>query len=531
MTTFTGTNKDNTLTGSAGADDFFALDGNDTVNAGAGNDTIYGGSGNDSLSGEGDNDSIFGEDGADSLYGGTGNDLLDGGASNDQLFGGDGNDTLTGGAGSDTLSGGIGTDTANYSASTSPVNVNLYSGTATGGDAAGDTLTSIENLVGSAGADTLTGSDSLTSQSGDNEILGGNGNDIIDGRSGNDTLAGEAGNDSVLGGHGNDSITGGDGLDTLRGGQGNDTIDGGNDADLIRGDSDVASTWSYRLYDRDFSTANGQAFTIESGTLRAESTVTDFTGITGIVQNARGSTADPEDFGIILTSTYTAGTATSYRFATTSDDGSTVRILDANGNPLTFTNQTGSSLTYMDNDFHQASTTRYGDVTLVPGQTYTIEIRMWENTGQQVLGAHHFAGDLCQVHQGRVAHGVAQAVVDVLEVVDVQQRQAQGVAQAAGAGHLALHGFVQPFAVEGAGQRVVPCLGAGAVQLLLQLGYFGVLGVGALAQFLQLGVGEFGVQGHGAGGGHDLFEHRSDFLEVVGLADQVGAARQEAFWG
>ncbi|WP_428673516.1 lectin-like protein [Reyranella sp.] len=74
-----------------------------------------------------------------------------------------------------------GSDTASYAASAAAVTVNLATGVNTGGDAAGDTLISIENVTGSAHNDTLTGDD------------GGN---VLTGLAGNDTLVGGAGNDT-----------------------------------------------------------------------------------------------------------------------------------------------------------------------------------------------------------------------------------------------------------------------------------------------------------------------------------------------
>ena len=60
-----------------------------------------------------------------------------------------------GGSGADTLVGGAGTDTADYSASASAVTVNLATNVNTGGDAAGDSLSGIENITGSAYDDTI----------------------------------------------------------------------------------------------------------------------------------------------------------------------------------------------------------------------------------------------------------------------------------------------------------------------------------------------------------------------------------------
>ena len=82
---------------------------------------------------------------------GTGNGL------DNVLIGNSVNNVLAGLAGADHLDGGSGTDTATYAASGAGVNVSLVTGLGSGGDAAGDTLTNIENLTGSAFNDTLEG--------------------------------------------------------------------------------------------------------------------------------------------------------------------------------------------------------------------------------------------------------------------------------------------------------------------------------------------------------------------------------------
>ena len=106
---------------------------------------------------------------------------------------------ISGTAAADTLTGGSGTDAASYSDSANAVNVNLGTGSASGGDAQGDTLTGMENLIGSAGNDTLTG------DGGDN---------VLAGLGGADTLSGGAGDDTLVGGDGADTLTGGSGTDT-----------------------------------------------------------------------------------------------------------------------------------------------------------------------------------------------------------------------------------------------------------------------------------------------------------------------------
>src|SRR5262249_23181554 len=130
-------------------------------------------------------------------YAGTSfDDTLNGGGGNDTLNGGDGNDTLQDGSGADQLVGGDGIDTASYADSASAVTVSLATGTGSGGDAEGDTLSQIENLTGSVFDDTLTGDD---------------GTNVLDGGAGNDTLAGLGGDDVLVGGAGAGHLGGGGG--------------------------------------------------------------------------------------------------------------------------------------------------------------------------------------------------------------------------------------------------------------------------------------------------------------------------------
>ena len=86
------------------------------------------------------------------------------------------------GGGADTLNGGAGTDTADYSASATGVEVQMDGTAGKGGDAAGDVLSGIEVLVGSAHDDILVG------DAGDNSLKGGAGADHIDGGAGTDTV-------------------------------------------------------------------------------------------------------------------------------------------------------------------------------------------------------------------------------------------------------------------------------------------------------------------------------------------------------
>ena len=144
------------------------------------------------------------------LIGSSFNDALIGDGGANVLDGGAGNDVLTGGGGSDTLIGGTGTDTADYTSSGAGVTINLGSGTATGGDATGDVLSQIENLLGTTFADMMTGDANAN---------------VLTGNAGSDSLYGAAGNDSLYGGDGNDLLQGGAGSDLLDGGAGIDSVD------------------------------------------------------------------------------------------------------------------------------------------------------------------------------------------------------------------------------------------------------------------------------------------------------------------
>jgi len=100
----------------------------------------------------------IGGSGADTITGNDVANVLSGNGGADTLSGGLGNDTLIGGTGGDGLDGGAGNDTASYVGSSAAVSIDLKLATAAGGDAQGDTLTSIENVTGSGFADTFVAS-------------------------------------------------------------------------------------------------------------------------------------------------------------------------------------------------------------------------------------------------------------------------------------------------------------------------------------------------------------------------------------
>jgi Ca2+-binding RTX toxin-like protein len=242
------------LDGGAGEDNLFGEEGDDTLiggseddelDGGIGADTMAGGTGDDlyvvdnagdvvtELNNQGTGDLIMSSIGlvlpayvenlwltgtanisgignlqANVLVGNAGNNALTGAIGADYLYGFGGNDVLWGGADGDTIDGGEGIDTAVYTASNAGVyadiSINLYFG----GHATGDTLTGIENLIGSSYDDVL---------------VGYTGSNVLTGAAGNDALFGAYDDDTLLGGKDNDTLTGGTGADVLNGGDGVDT--------------------------------------------------------------------------------------------------------------------------------------------------------------------------------------------------------------------------------------------------------------------------------------------------------------------
>ena len=276
----TGSAHDDTLTGDAGPNVLDGRAGADTLDGGDGADTAsYAASDAavtiDLIKGTNTGGHAAGDTltGIENLSGSRYADVLTGDAGPNRLDGGAGNDRLEGKAGADTLVGGHGLDTASYAASTGAVTVNLETGTASGGDAEGDTLDSIEHLSGSAHADTLTG------DAGNNVLEGGLGADTIDGGGGIDTasyagsasrvdvrlsgtvvnhgdatgdtltnienLIGSAHNDILVGNGSANALTGNGGNDLLWASSGDDLLTGGPGADrLVGGGGNDTASWA-----------------------------------------------------------------------------------------------------------------------------------------------------------------------------------------------------------------------------------------------------------------------------------------------
>lgn len=157
------------------------------------------------------------------------NDVLAGTQGSELLNGLDGDDLLSASSGHDYLVGGAGVDTVTFAGSASGAYVNLSVVESDTQSMGRDIFEGIENLVGSAYADTMQGS------SGANTISGAAGSDLLMGGAGDDSIAGGDGDDSVQGGEGNDFLHGNGGFDQVFGNQGNDTVHGGQVDDVLRG--------------------------------------------------------------------------------------------------------------------------------------------------------------------------------------------------------------------------------------------------------------------------------------------------------
>lgn len=174
------------------------------------------------------NDRLTGNDAANWFWTFSGNDTLSGNGGNDYFTVGQGNKIADGGSGSDTIEV---SDTAFQPAYTAAgITVSLALQGAVQATGIGNwTLTRMENLGGSWGADRLTGDASaniLAGAEGSDTLLGGDGDDILAG-DGTFDLDGNAAPEFLA----NPDWVGGD--DILEGGNGNDTLIGGAGDDVF----------------------------------------------------------------------------------------------------------------------------------------------------------------------------------------------------------------------------------------------------------------------------------------------------------
>lgn len=270
-----GSDVSNLLQGRDGDDLLAGLMGSDRLDGGAGRDTAsyagdYGGVFVSLTSGlgrwnaaEGDIlaaiENLIGTAHDDVLVGDGGANRLEGGGGSDYLYGFGGSNILIGGPGADWIYGASGFDTADYSEAYGAIWIDLESGAGRWNHAEGDTLASIDAVIGTTWGDRLIGdgsSNRLDGGAGDDVLLAGGGHDVLVGGLGRDRLDGGTGTDTadystaygaiwidLAAGVGRWNYADGDGLsgienvvgtaygDTLAGNAANNVLTGGGGAD------------------------------------------------------------------------------------------------------------------------------------------------------------------------------------------------------------------------------------------------------------------------------------------------------------
>ena len=261
----------NQLSGGAGNDGLWGSSGDDVLEGGAGADRLYGGAGEDTVAYWGSEAGVTVnlEDGTGKGGHAEGDVMTDveniiGSVYDDTLTGNDAANWLEGGAGADRLYGGAGDDWVVYWLSDAGVTVNLEDGTGKGGQAEGDVMTDVENIIGSVYDDTLTGNDAanwLEGGAGADRLYGGAGDDWVvywlsdagvtvnleDGTGKGGHAEGDVITDveNIIGSDHDDTLTGNDAANWLDGDSGDDMLEGGPGADRLDGGAGM-DTVSYQ---------------------------------------------------------------------------------------------------------------------------------------------------------------------------------------------------------------------------------------------------------------------------------------------
>jgi Ca2+-binding RTX toxin-like protein len=226
------TARNEVFTGTAGADNFSGLDGNDTYYINHAGDSIVEtlANGNDlallsvsfTLPANVERGTVTVTTGL-SVTGNALANMLTGNSGNDTLNGGGGDDELDGGAGADTMTGGTGDDTYHLDQSGDAVVELAGEGidTIVASFDYGLIAAGVENLRAASGIAAIN----LTGNGNANRIEGNAGANVLRGGGGDDLLYGMGGNDILEGGDGNDTyhVDAGD-VVTEAAGEGIDTI-------------------------------------------------------------------------------------------------------------------------------------------------------------------------------------------------------------------------------------------------------------------------------------------------------------------
>lgn len=263
-----GTDDDNTITGSGGRNTLTGLLGNDVLISGGGADTLIGGDGDDvyyinlatarifenagegidtvhstvkltlgaelenlviegkalvAATGNGLDNAITGNNVNNTLSGQAGDDTLVGLGGSDKLRGEGDNDTLSGGAGADTLDGGTGADALAGGLDDDVYFVDDAGDTVT--EAVGEGIDHVQSSVTFSLAGSAAGVERLTLTGLANINATGNAlNNTLTGNAGDNTLDGGAGADTMTGGAGNDVYVMDSSFDVVKDTGGIDTV-------------------------------------------------------------------------------------------------------------------------------------------------------------------------------------------------------------------------------------------------------------------------------------------------------------------
>lgn len=249
------------------------LGGGHFVDAGSGKDQVLNRfeGGNEIFLGRGDD--LYVADGfsafnqGDVVHGGSGNDLFAVSTLMSSYFGDSGNDKFISVGWANAFTGGSGIDTLSYefrhedsTLGDTGIDADLSAGTVRTGASRTESVSGIENLIGSQNGDRIAGNggaNELKGLGGDDDIFGGGGRDRIFGGDGSDFLFGGTSADTLSGGKGSDRLEGGSGGDVMRGGRDADLMIGGTGADRFDFDALADSLVDARDVVADFSAAEG----------------------------------------------------------------------------------------------------------------------------------------------------------------------------------------------------------------------------------------------------------------------------------
>jgi len=258
--TIKGDSNDNLLHGNGGDDTFIST---------AGNDYYFGGTGTNTVDFSNDPAGITADLAGSSATGGWGNSDYLGDIQN--IIGSAYDDKILANGSDNVIDGGGGNNTVSYESVFTSLTINLSTGTVTGGS--NDTLTNVQNIIGSLYADSITG------DSHDNILAGFGGNDTINGGGGFNTVDYSHDGGSVTvnlsTGHATDAWSGVDTLSNIQ------AVIGSHYNDTLTGDG--SSTISYQT------ATTGVTVNLSSGTASGDGSDT-LSGFVNVIGSSHADT-------------------------------------------------------------------------------------------------------------------------------------------------------------------------------------------------------------------------------------------------